>query len=248
MRPTAVGALLAGYAQRIAALEAEAGLALRQTLGLARGRLTVAASQTVGSYLAPGLLADFRTAHPAIDVTLVVANTADVQRRVAADEFEVGLTEGFADDPTLRADVMARDELVVICAPADPLAGRRVAVAKIAGRPLVLREPGSGTRAVFERAVRSRGVAIDVAMSLGSTEAVKTAVARGVGRGVVSSLAVAADLHAGTLGRVRLTDLNLTRDLHVLTRPGRTPSPLTTAFLAAIAAGVGKPGAGPAPK
>ncbi|MGC4031098.1 MAG: LysR substrate-binding domain-containing protein [Tepidisphaeraceae bacterium] len=241
VRPTAAGRLLAGYASRIAALEEEADVAIKQLLGLVRGRLVVGASLTIGSYLAPGLLADFRAKHPDIDLELDVANTTDVQDRVARGEIEVGLTEGFAENPLLSADVFAHDELIVIAAPADASTGKRgIAVAKLAGRPMVLREPGSGTRAVFERTVRSRGVELNVAMSLGSTEAVKIAVARGIGWGVVSSLAVAEEVKAGTLTHVKLTDLKMIRDLHALTLLGRTLSPASAAFLEQVRGGVKK--------
>lgn len=235
VRPTAAGALLNGYARQITTLETQADLAIREFRGLVRGRLIVGASLTIGSYLAPALLADFHARHPAIDITLDVANTRDVQDRVLRSEIEIGLTEGFVEDAALQATVFARDELVLVVGPAHPLAGRKLVTAgRLAEHELVLREPGSGTRAVVERAIRSRGLTPRVAMSLGSTEAVKAAVSRGIGAGFVSALAVETEVAAGTLLRIRVGDLQLHRDLHALTLRGRTLSPTSDSFLAQL--------------
>lgn len=168
---------------------------------LTRGSLKIAASQTIGNYWLPPLLHRFRCAHPGVALALAIDNTAGVARRVHEGEVDIGLVEGEVEDARLSVRAVAEDELALVAAPdhpwvkSGPPPGWR-------GARWVLREPGSGTRAMLEAALAAMGATIaaaDVALELPSNEAVCAAVAAGAGVTLMSRLAVTCAVRAGAL-------------------------------------------------
>ena len=231
LRLTEPGRVLAGYARTLFALESEAERAVGQLRAVERGTLLVGASTTIGSYLLPVVLGTFYRRHPGVRVHVEVGNTERVHRDLLEYRLDVGLTEGLIPGGGLTCEVFARDELVGIVAPGHAILGREQVRAKdLAGLPFVLREPGSGTRAVIERALGELGLRVAEVMSLGSTEAIKRVVASGVGAAIVSRLAVMTEEAAGTLAVVTLSDLKIPRPLHRVRREGLTDGPTLKAF------------------
>lgn len=235
VRLTEAGEVLAGYARRMATLEEETERALAELQGLERGRLVVGASLTIGAYVLPEVFGAFRRRYPGIELHLEIANTETIQRLLIEGALDIGLTEGFVEAPELEAQVFWEDELVAIAPPDHPLLREApVTAARLCREPLVLREVGSGTRAVVERALAERGLAARAVMSLGSTEAIKGAVAAGVGLAVVSRLTLSLELETGRLAAVPLSDLTLRRPLHRLRGRGRHESQAARAFHALL--------------
>jgi DNA-binding transcriptional LysR family regulator len=225
------GEILADYARRLFALEREAEEALADVRAVGRGRVVIGASTTIGSYLLPGVLSEFSRRHPGIELLVDIENTEQIHRRLASMELDVGLTEGFVEEPELDGEVFHRDELVVIAPPGHRLARkRRVPLSALRDEPFVLREPGSGTRAVEERTLARLKLPFRVAMALGSTEAIKRVVADGVGLAIISRLAVHAECDAGTLAVLPVAGLRIQRPLHLVRRNGRRDSPALQAF------------------
>ena len=167
--------------------------------------LRLASSFTVGEYLLPGLVASWKHAHPRSAVKLAIANTHDVLKAVAAFDVDVGFVEGTGSHPELAVRRWLDDELVVVCAPTHALARRRnVSAADLAGATWVLREAGSGTREAADRWLTSELGQFTVELELGSNEAVKRAVAAGLGLGMLSRHAVAEALRLKTLALLPL--------------------------------------------
>src|SRR4028119_589645 len=121
VRPTEGGELVAGYARNMFALEAEAEHALSELRGLERGRLTVGASTTIGTYLLPQVFAHFQQSYPHIELNLEIANTEEIQRRLLDNSIDLALSEGHVHAPDIQAEVIAWDEIVAIVAPDHPL-------------------------------------------------------------------------------------------------------------------------------
>jgi DNA-binding transcriptional LysR family regulator len=229
------GEILADYARQLFALAHEAETAMADVRGARRGRLAVGASTTIGTYLLPGVVAEFWRRHPHVELLVQIENTEQVHRRLAGQELDLGLTEGLVEEEELDAEVFHQDELVLIAAPGHRLAGQaRVPPSAVREEPFILREPGSGTRAVEERALARLKLPVRVVMALGSTEAIKRVVAEGVGLAIVSRLAVGAECAAGTLAVLPVAGLRIERPLHLVRRKGRREGPAMQAFCAVL--------------
>jgi len=233
VQPTAAGELLAGYARRIFALAREAEGALTDVRGLTIGHLAVGASTTIGIYLLPAFLGRYHARYPAIALSLHIANTAEIVARLREYRDDLALVEGpvAADDLVVRP--YRADTLVLIVASDHPLArdGATATAGDLAGLPWLLREPGSGTREVAAEALRAAGITPSIALELGSTEAIKGAVAAGFGASLVSQLAVAQELALGRLAMVPMVLDPVARMLSLVERRAARPSPATAAFL-----------------
>ena len=222
---TPAGALVAGWAQ--VAVDAAAALEAGVTaLRLERdSRLKIAASMTVAEYLLPAWLAALRAAGPAATVALSAVNSAEVAQAVLAGDADIGFVEGPAIPDGLHAEPVGRDTLTLVVGPDHPWARRHsgVTAAELARTALVGREAGSGTRRFLEQALRAQaGVEpVPPQAELSSTTAIKAAVAAGAGPAVLSSLAVAAELAAGTLRAVPVTGVDLNRTLRAVWSEGR---------------------------
>ncbi|HEX8914915.1 MAG TPA: LysR family transcriptional regulator, partial [Humisphaera sp.] len=222
VRPTQAGELLADYAKRIFALADEAELRLAELRGLERGTLRVGASTTIAVYLLPPVFVAFRKAYPGVTLAVEIDNATGVAERMAAGTIDVALSEGEADDGAFDATPFMTDELVAIAAPSHPLAGKKqVRAEAVCREPFVVREAGSGTRAVVERALAARGLAVQPVMAVGSTIVIKRAVAAGVGVAFVSRLACELELRTGTLVELKVADLKIARPLYRLRVRGR---------------------------
>jgi DNA-binding transcriptional LysR family regulator len=225
------GEVLADHARRLFALAREVEEAMADVRTAGRGKVAIGASTTIGTYLLPGVLAEFWRRHPRVEVLVRIENTEQVHRRLAGHELDLGLTEGLVEEDELAAEVFHRDELVLIAAAGHRLAGQpRVPLGAVREEPFILREPGSGTRAVEERALAHLKLRVRVVIALGSTEAIKRVVAEGVGLAVVSRLAVAAECAAGTLAVLPVAGLRIERPLHLVRRKGRRDGPAVQAF------------------
>ena len=125
-----------------------------------RDTLRIAASMTVAEYLVPGWLNRLRGSDPDVSVSLEMGNSEHVARVMLRGGADIGFVEGPHDPPDLQTRVVAGDDLVVVVAPSHPWARRRrpLSAADLAATPLVLREAGSGTREVLERALGASGL------------------------------------------------------------------------------------------
>lgn len=190
----------------------------------------VAASQTIAEYLMPIWLAELRVAAPGARARLDVMNSTAVVAAVRSGACDLGFIESPGAPRDLATSTIRRDELLLVAAPGHEFAGRQspVPAELLARTPLVVREPGSGTREVLERAL-GRPAGADV-LELDSNAAVKIAVRSGTGCTVISRLAVAAELADGRLVQVPTTGIDLRRPLRMITRRGHRPSAAAAAL------------------
>jgi DNA-binding transcriptional LysR family regulator len=206
-------------------LRARAQAVLDQARDLERGleghkeaaRLRVGATLTIGNYLAAGLMARFMRQYPAAEVTLAVGNTEEIARQVGNFEIDVGLIEGEVAEPDLEVTPWRDDELVVFCAPDHPFARKR----QLSDRDLrsaawIVREHGSGTRQAFDRAMRGLLPELRIALTLQHTEAIKRAVAAGLGVGCVSRIALDDAVSRGSLKACRVPHRDFRRQFFFL--------------------------------
>jgi len=136
----------------------------------------------------------------------------------------------------LTSEVFYEDDLVAVSPPGHSILRRRpITASDLCREPLILREPGSGTRAVVERALKRLGLTPKPVLSLASPEAIKRAVTSGVGLTIMSRLAVQLELAAGSLVLVPVKDLVIHRPLHLQRGRGRALSPAVVRFLDLLA-------------
>lgn len=232
VRLTDAGELLHGYARSIFALETEAEQALSELRHLERGHLIVGASTTIGAYLLPEVCAAFREQCPGVEMSLIVDNSAAIERRLTAHEINLALVEGPLPADALQTDILMPDEIVPIAGTEHAISRhQRVTAAEFLAAGLIVREVGSGTRAIIEAELRRRELEFQPTMSLGNTEAIKRSVAAGAGVALVSSLAIQSELSAGMLRRPHLEDLSIQRSFHRLRLHGQYENRASREFL-----------------
>ncbi|EYC51263.1 transcriptional regulator [Hylemonella gracilis str. Niagara R] len=202
--------------------------------------LLIGASTTIANYLVPAQLAALRRAHPQARVALTVGNTGEVVAAVAALEVDFGLIEGPSHHPELHIEPWREDDLIVFVAATHVLACGNATLQDLADAPWLLREPGSGTREEVERSLLPLLGRMNVDMELGDSEAIKRAVAAGLGVSCLSSSVVADLLAQGAV--VALTDRvpglpPLKRMLHCIRHRDRALTRGTARFLEIAAAG-----------
>jgi DNA-binding transcriptional LysR family regulator len=224
------GRLVLGWAEEVldAADRLEAGL--RSIRSGVSHRLAIAASQTNAEHLVPHWLIELRTSeeaqgYPPTVVELAVTNSTGVIKLVRDAKAEMG----FIETPHLPADLttcyLRDDELLVVVAPSHPWARRHrpVSLEEISNTPLVMREAGSGTRDTLTEYLAAHDPSLEAraAIELGTSAAVRSAIAAGVGPGVLSRLAVRDDLVLGRLVAVEIAEPPVVRKLTAVWRPDR---------------------------
>ena len=196
------------------------------------GGLRIGATLTIGNYLATLIVATFLKRHPESRVALEVHNTSTIIQRVARHELDLGLIEGTCRHPDLELEPWVGDELVVFCAPTHPLAARgRASVNELLREAWILRETGSGTREIFERAFRHHHERLEIKLELEHTEAIKRSVEVGLGIGCISRLALREAFRRGSLVPIETPELDLRRAFHFLWHREKYHSVAMQAFL-----------------
>lgn len=182
-------------------------------------RLRVAASLTVAEYLLPRWMLLLRRRHPDLDVSVVVVNSHAVVEHVRAGRVDLGFIESPDSPEDLAVSTVGEDRLTLVVARAYPLAARShdvVTVQDVVDQPLLVREPGSGTRETFMRALSRLTGSTTVpphTIELGSTATIVATTAAGGGIGVVSASAVRRQLSDGAFVEIRVAGLDLSRPL-----------------------------------
>jgi DNA-binding transcriptional LysR family regulator len=247
---TEAGRIFEDYATRVVATLAAARQALAELDGLRRGSLIIGASTTPGTYVLPALIARFRSEHSGITVSLHIANSRQVEQRVRDGDVDVAVIGGHMLGPSERCVTAGIvDELQLVVPPDHPFGGT-VSRTRLAREPLLVREEGSATRQVTERALRQAGVAFRPAMELDHTETIKRAVMAGLGVAFVSRYAIADEIRARRLRTVAVTRLTIRRHFHVVHDDRRPLSASARAFVAFLESHAARSGrhARPAPR
>ncbi len=217
---TEAGRKLYDYAQRILDLHRQGRGEITGHESPVGGELALAASSIPGEHLLPSLLAQFGQKHPHIRLRATVSDSMGVMAQVERGEVSLGLVGRKTDNPRLEFRHLARDRMVLVVPPGHTLSRRKkVSVKQLARHPLVMREVGSGLRHCFEKSLDKAGLSLSdlrVALELGSNEAIKEAVLRGVGVAILSTYAVQKELRTGQLHALAVSDLHCDRDLYVV--------------------------------
>jgi DNA-binding transcriptional LysR family regulator len=214
---TKAGHRLYAYAQRILALHHEARAAVTGAKPDVVGELSLAASSVPGEHLLPGFLAVFGRKYPRIRVRATVTDSCEVVNQVERGQAQLGLVGMKENKSHLEFRLFACDQMVlVVGARHEWAANQRIRLEQLGQHPLILREAGSGSRWYLEQTLAQAGMSardLRVVLELGSNEAIKNAVLRGVGAAILSTHAVKKELQTGTLHAIRVSGLCLKRDM-----------------------------------
>jgi len=202
---TEAGARVYQYSDKIFELYGEMENAVREMTGEISGSLTIGASTTIAEYMLPALLGDFRAKYPEVSIHLKVSNTDGIVSMVENNTIDLGVVEAPVSNKNLVVDECRRDNLVAIVPPGHPKADLdTITMEELLDHPFICREEGSGTREVIAEYMTQCETPMEVAMELGSPEAVKGAVEAGMGVSVVSSATIQKELRLGTLVAIDL--------------------------------------------
>jgi DNA-binding transcriptional LysR family regulator len=220
------------YAQSVLRAADVATQSLSDLRGLERGVIAIHASQTTGAYWLPRRLAQFQARHPKIEVQLSLGNTDQVAEAVNSGKAEIGFVEGEIRHFALLAEKVDSDVLKIVVSAGHPWSSRLPLKQKqILEANWVLRERGSGTRSVFEAALRKMNIRpadIRISLELPSNEAIREAVEGGAGATAISQVVVNSALRLKTLKAIKFMPLQ--RPFVVLRHPERLLSRAAEAF------------------
>ena len=177
-------------------------------------------------------MAAFQDRYPGIEVSLLVANSQEVEGRVLAGELDLGFV-GMGFQPGLQLLPYVRDRLLIVASPSHPLAsGVDSPLERLRSERFLLREPGSGTRRVLEKALEHHSFQPGKVMELAGCEAVKRGAMAGMGIAAVSGYGVEMEVRQGLLGIITVEGLQLERQISVISRKDVRPSAAVLAFTA----------------
>src|SRR5262245_8885335 len=229
---TEAGRITEDHANRMFTTLKDARQAIADLQGLQRGTLAIGASTTPGIYVLPEILGVFRQHYPAIEVSLRLGNSNEIVALLRAGEFELAVVgDGPMDTAEASLATCVEDELVLVVGPTHAWTGRvDIAPTELASQPLLLREPGSATRSVTERALSSAGVAVRPGMVLPHTEAIKRGVIAGLGVAFVSAYAIQDEQATRRLRSLPVRGLRIVRTFRLIHHDRRPLSAAGRAF------------------
>ena len=236
VEPTEAGWRLYRGAQRMLALEDQLVAEVAATgHGAIAGDLVLGASTGPAAVAVPVVLGEFHRMYRDVRVFLTVSDTHSVVERVAARELELGIVGAARRHRGVRFEPFFSDQVILVCPPGHPFAGRTVGLEELREAPLILMQEGAGVRQIVEDALRRQGVKLrdlDVRLELGLQESVRRAVEAGYGVTFISRTAVESDLAAGRLAEARVEGLDATREISLASAAGRARTRVADAFVA----------------
>ncbi|MEG1564796.1 MAG: LysR family transcriptional regulator [Bacteroides sp.] len=189
------------------------------------GELKLGASTTIAQYVLPPMLARFIAKFPQVHVSLLNGNSRDIEAELQAHRIDLGLVEGIFRLPNLKYTPFLEDELVAVVHSNSKLSlSEEITPEELVHIPLVLRERGSGTLDVFERALLGHNLklsSLHVLMYLGSTESIKLFLEHTNCMGIVSIRSIIKELTAGSFRVIEIKGMSLMRELSFVQQQGQ---------------------------
>ena len=231
---TEEGEILYESAREIFDIYNRAEFKLKQLKNKSAGVLRVGASTTMTMYIIPPVLSKFKQRYPDVSLTWINGNSEKIETALLNKEIDLGIVEGRRHSKDIKYVDMLRDELIVVAHTGQPLASiKKVPLAKLPEVPLVLREKGSGTREIFEYALKEAGFELNklqIILELGSTESIKSYLEHVDALAIMSRRAVEKELKSGTFTVIDFPDLSLKRYFRFCYLQGH-PSSLAQQFI-----------------
>jgi DNA-binding transcriptional LysR family regulator len=210
---TDAGELLQLEAQKILDQVELTAQGLRELNGLQRGELKIGSSLTVGNYWLPPKISQFKQKYPGIDINCTLANAEEIFTGIVSGSFDLGLVTGEvkpAQSQSLAVSIIDQDIVAIVVGQSHPWFERdRIILSELTDTPWIMREPGSGSRYMFEQTLQSWGVNpshLNIALVLTTSEMVKAVVEGGIGAACLPRSMVRSELKLGTLKALQVVD------------------------------------------
>jgi DNA-binding transcriptional LysR family regulator len=225
------GEILYSYGRRILNLVREAESTLDDVRNMRMGRLRVGASTTVGIYLLPAIIGEFRKRF-SVDVYFTIDNTAGIEKLISDNSIDLGIVEGPVHSREIVVIPYIDDELYLVCSKNHRWAEKKsISAAEIENEDIIMREKGSGTREVFEETMARNNVRYRIKYVLTNTEAIKKAVEANIGVSVISRLAVEKEIRGGRLVKVDIENIRFERKFSIIYHKDKFKSNLFEEFI-----------------
>jgi len=229
---TQAGDILYESTQKIFRLIDDATEKIGDLKAMAGGKITVGASFTAGVYIIPELLGRFNQMYPDVEILLDIAFSRSIAEKVIANELDIGFIGAPYDDERLITKTLCDDRLVIIIPKDHQWKSRKsIKLAELADQPFIFAQEGSGTRTVIENLLRNADVKLRKKIDFGNTEAVKKAVAAGIGVSILSEFSIKSEVADGRIKTVRLSDYTLNRTFYFTCHKGKYKTNITRALI-----------------
>jgi len=183
----------------------------------AAGIIRIGASITIGNYLLPGYITQFKKTHPQMDVKVIIDNSEKIQQYILSNQIDIGLIEGVVHSSYITEHKFRDDELVMICGNDHPFAGRNdIGISQLQDESFILREEGSAGREIFDSTMTSHGIKIIPAWESTSTQAIIRAVKANLGISVLPYLLVKDFLERKEISRFQIKGIRFQRSFSVI--------------------------------
>jgi len=227
---TPAGERLVGHARELVAARDRTVSDMRAFLDIKGGEVRIGGSTAPGEYRLPAILAELRARFPGIVPRLRIADSDTILDDIADGVLELGVVGKKDNNDHLLFKKLWSDRLVLVASPSRGLAQSRgpVGVDVLLRERWITREDGSATRAEMERVLRKALAgkpSLEVAAQLGSVTAVKEGVKAGLGIALLSEMTVATEIAAGTLVRIEVDGLSVSRSFYLVRDRRRASSP-----------------------
>ncbi len=232
---TPAGEVLYKYAKEILTLYSSAEKVIGEITGLVKGSISIGASSTIGNYLLPGVITDFKKTHLKIKLHLLVGNTKRIVELLNSGSIDLGLVEGEVSRQKMIVEKLIPDELLLIVPSYHPWSKKKeISISELTKEPFIFREGGSGTRQMIEKFLSRHGISpqdMRISMVLGSTEAIKAAVENGLGVSIISRWAARKELRYGSLYFLRIKEEKVLREFSLIFSKNSVSSHAVDEFL-----------------
>ena len=226
------GRVLYKYSQKIMRLVNESEDMMHQIADLNKGKLRVGASMTIGTYLLPEIINEFKEENKALEMPIVIDNTVHIVDKILNNELDIGFVEGPFQSNEIVTKLFIKDKLCLVAGPSYYSKGiKEVDIGDLNNEDYIMREQGSGTRKITINKFEELNINYNIEHVLNNFEAIKKVVAANMGIAFLPEISVKQEVEAGNLVKIQVRDLKIKRDFKIIYHKDKYHSPFFTHFM-----------------
>ena len=225
------GKVLYKYSKKIIRLTAESEDMLHQIANLKAGKLRIGASMTIGTYILPDIINNFKKEHQELKMPLYINNTDHIVDNILNNDLDIAFVEGPFKEKEINSEIFRKDELIVVSSP-DYFSKKvgDLSLSDIAGENFILREKGSGTRDLAIKKLEESQIDYKIKHVLNNFEAIKKAITANFGLSILPKISVREEVNRGELVILNIEELNIVRDFKIIYHDSKYHSPFFSRF------------------